>query len=630
MSVTERKSAPQIAVGCVAIVDIATSPEHFTGGRRGVIDFVRGAALGCPGVSAARGARRVRVALRENGVTLAFLDGPVLAFQCALHLQAEAKARGIEVTVSLDQGDIEFSKSGSNHTLITGDAAAVALHALGNAGPGDIVATQRTVERLQGVQLPVGTHFAEWPKSSGRRSGSSSYRLARNRNEVPLSKYGRFLPRAEYLLAKAKMKGHQDLAPRETVAKRLYKIWRSALITSLFFVIFLAIHYAAEHFKWDHQLQVLAYDVLTAQLERPGQLPVRVVDIQQDFNVGKTYYTDFDRLGNLINKMVARPEWRPKAIAIDIDFGFDEKEDDVAYLLSKRRFTRRMKDLSTKCPIYLGVARGLQYEPSLWLGGEEFRNMAVSARRPKDLEPGQIEMSDEIHVGSNVIPSMASMLAKAAGDRRPNRPFFASEYSRNLVDEDFQASLYYLNSSAYTMLDKQTLLAKKLESSDPPELRELPEQVVIIGTTTEGDNSVLPGQLEAKPAVYLHALAADTLIRQPLFALGIVPRAVLSLGFLVAMMTVVLGMRIAYVCRAEEVAHKRLSTVWLWVLVAAALIGGLAFIRLYRVLWLDFLFVAALLVMHPRVEHFLIEAYSRLSEMLPRRWHDLVFGGSQT
>jgi len=397
------------------------------------------------------------------------------------------------------------------------------------------------------------------------------------------------------------------------------EIGRDILKGVVFIAIAFGIKLAIEHTTVGQQMQWMSYNLLQLQLPS-ASLPVTIVDISdlpaKDTPVGAEMVTATprDTLKELLNAIA---EQRPKAIGIDIDFSPDEGQ----LLPDDPQFFQHCLDLREKngVPVFLGVHRTIAEPSEKWLGERKFEPLAANILIPNDskrmlnlmtVHEGNAFVSEEEK--SKPSRSMSALLAGAygEGDTTPwihglltqsglVERFTEREIAENLSVQDFPID--YGSVDDIIPIHYDTVLQRS--RNDKP----FAGKLVLIGDATLGtatDTFVIPARNKPYPGVFLHASAAYTLIKAPLYDLTHSGHIILDLllSGIVLLGVVLIKFRYKQIEMREAAAEKARGLLTLLV-VFAGIVIGVVFVRTTRVLWDDFFLALILLVFHPSIEH---------------------------
>lgn len=294
---------------------------------------------------------------------------------------------------------------------------------------------------------------------------------------------------------------------------------------------------------------VLGFGQVTrAQLQRGHPPPVLVVDIshlpRRALLEGKTL-TDRRQLLTLIQAIAAE---RPLAIGVDIDFspipsggGEDAPSVQLPDPAFDPTFFARLKQLDARLPVRLGVGRMAQQGRSLWLGADEYRELAASIQVPRfadrmllgiaPAEPGPEEQLESL------APALVRNLVEI-GKLRPGQAPWMSEFNKahhvshtapvsRLVELDSGGEDLPRESPAflidYALLNSLTGTQGTLRRLDPSHAHDFAElirdRVVLLGDANSEQSRDLfvgPEFEDPLPGVYVHAAAVCTLLNGPL------------------------------------------------------------------------------------------------------------------
>jgi CHASE2 domain-containing sensor protein len=407
-------------------------------------------------------------------------------------------------------------------------------------------------------------------------------------------------------------------------------IWRYALKGLVLIAVITTIDHAIESTTFGKQLELASYNLLQFQLSPDEDPPVTVVDIsdlqQEDVSHdGRTVRaTPRDALREMI---VAIVEQHPKAIGVDIDFSPDQS----GLLPPDSGFFEICLQIGqvTGVPIFLGIDRTLGAPRAQWLGGERFEGLAANIRIPGDSR----RMLSLIAVGGDSSRSMSLALAIAYG-REPTGWVARRLTDWKLVEPVTRESPEVALALEHFLVDfssLETLERQRLRTTNPALLRDSSQRnrfegkLVLLGDATKAtDTFLVPGRERPYAGVYLHASAAYTLIKAPLFELTHLGRLAIPVASLVAILVVIVWSRLLYANTSQTVAVRRLQGVLTLLVVVASILGGVLFVRFTRVIWSGFLLALAFLAFHPSVERLLEGAWRQVRTVAPALWRRLA------
>jgi CHASE2 domain-containing sensor protein len=415
-------------------------------------------------------------------------------------------------------------------------------------------------------------------------------------------------------------------AARERYHRR--QLWRDALKGILFIGLGLSISFLIEHTKFGKHLELMGYNFLQTQLSNQPA-PLAIVDIsdlaRKDFIVNGEMVTATPRAA-LKEMIQAIADQQPKAIGIDVDFSPDEN----GYILpSDPEFFQFCLDLAKQkgVPIFLGIRRTIAKPSAEWLGEAKYQDLAANILVPRDSK----RMLSLLKVEDNPAPNaaeekarpsktMSALLAEAAGRTESASAFsrfhaslmkrlagtgLLEKFSERQLEPGLEVQDFLID---YGPLESiETIPATDAAPlRDPSQRARLQGRMVLIGDATLGkavDTFVVPGRDQPYPGVFLHACAAYTLLKAPLYELtrkGHIAIDVL-LSSLILVTIILASFRYADQ-ESRERATQRLEGILTLVIVVAALVVGVVFVRVTRIMWDDFFLVLILLVFHPSIE----------------------------
>lgn len=363
-----------------------------------------------------------------------------------------------------------------------------------------------------------------------------------------------------------------------------------------------------EHQPIGHKLELLACELLQGQLSAVDgeKLPVLVVDISKMRGGKADDVTPRKELKALI-EAIAREH--PRAIAIDIDFSPDGQgwivEDDDQFL----DFCLWLKNVRG-VPIFLGVHRTMAEPAYVWLGTEEYKELAAALIAYPDTTRLPLWVQIE---GETRLPTLSTALAEAyRGGRLPEPPkwirWAIETRTERHADTDYSSEPQLIMANALVNYSKlEAVKLSTLPTISPKSIAEsgrlFKDKMVIIGDVEDASERYhVIGREETVPGVYLHACAAYTLVKEPLYELNQWLR--IFLDFLIS------GLLIGSVAwfrfrhhqdhHSQEWRNRRSKFIY-WA-VPIILLVGLSMVRLLGILWLDFILVVFALLLHPGVE----------------------------
>lgn len=406
----------------------------------------------------------------------------------------------------------------------------------------------------------------------------------------------------------------------------------------------LSVKLAVEHTTFGRQLEIMSYNLLQLRL-KPGPVPVAIVDISdlepEAFEVGGITGKATPRatLRELIEAIASQ---HPRAIGVDIDFSPDQ--DGYIYPGDPEFFDFCLAlEARTGVRVLLGIGRSVTRPESERLGSPKYTSLAANLIIPRDSR----RMVDVIRIGDgeeSASKAMSVAIAESFGERPAGgwwsdlhgyaiawlrrvgmiERFAERRLGAGIAVEDFLIDFSPLES------------IQPIRTIDPAILRDsaqrprLEGKLVLLGDATLGratDLFQVPGRLEPVPGVFLHASAAYTLVKGPLYEVTHWGRLCLDVAFSLAILLAVLLIRRRFGNRAPQaIASVSLQGVLTLVVVIAAIIVGVWFVRSTRIMWDDFLLALTALMFHPSVERVVDAFLAAIRQRLPRRQQRLAVG----
>lgn len=399
-------------------------------------------------------------------------------------------------------------------------------------------------------------------------------------------------------------------SPRPSI-KRAYKrstvIWPLALIASL-----VIIKTALEHHPNIRRLEDWTYQSLQQELidhgikERPDVLVINISS--------KIKQKTWERDGQTVRVTPREPleelirvfaDLGAKSIGIDVDFSpqggqwMDPGDPDF--------FDRCLKLRDEKgIPILLGVER-TRTHPNKWLGDDRYMSLAAAIASPVGAHQQAVLWFSADEARAPLL-SMAAALAgyklrfdgkHSFGDylvesishvqRQPGLP--STEFTI-----DF-ASLDLIKYGALTVLTREEFADMK---------DKIQGRMILIGDTNpvSGDLFEVTGLAGQIPGVFLHACAAHTLARRPLYHLTLLGRIIIDVVTGVLLFGAVqFSLRIAR-RHHSHFAHAEHLLSYIFAVLATVVVSVISiyWVHKTRLLWTDFLLFCAGLLAHPIVD----------------------------
>lgn len=379
-----------------------------------------------------------------------------------------------------------------------------------------------------------------------------------------------------------------------------------------------------EHTSWGHKAELFAFQLLQGQLlpfNPQKALPV-VVDTSKIEEGKDKEVVDLEQLKEAVIAIAAQ---KPRVIGIDIVLTPEREEDSEDEHNSSNSLQKKIEanyfNFLDTClqitkddgiPIFIAVGKRTVAEPKDWLGDEKYKEMATTVIIPKE-DSSRIPVWFKTNSSDSRLYSLSAALAKAYQKNRLPNGFAWAVQSE---DEEFPSTKRYLEENMeyadalvnYSKLEAiQEARAYTVSKTSIKESGEkFRDRMVILGDGTKEkkviDTFVVPGRGGTIPGVFLHASAAYTFAREPMYEFTFWVR--LLLDFLLSAI-IIFWVAIARYKHLDKrkIFHWHKFQNWL-VLVFVVVVCMLAFLLvLYTgILWLDFLLVMLALWIHPKIE----------------------------
>jgi CHASE2 domain-containing sensor protein len=398
------------------------------------------------------------------------------------------------------------------------------------------------------------------------------------------------------------------------------EVRRDILIGVLFIVIVLGVKHVIEHTTFGEQMKVMGYNFLQTRLSSESP-PVTIVDITklapESVEINGETVTATPR--KTLEQMIAAiAEQHPKAIGVDIDFSPDEG----SYILpTDPEFFQFCLDLQEKkdVPVFLGVNRTIANPAAEWLGDKKFEPLAANILIPRDSR----RMLNVLQVGNGKVRgykpsrSMSALLADAYGEGETSAVGqwihgllihfnLVKKFSNEEIDSDLSVKDFLVDYGPLASLKSERIKYPD-DLKDSRNRKKFEDRIVLIGDATLGeaaDTFVVPVRNEPVPGIFLHASAAYTLIKAPLYDLTEAGHIVLDVLLAGIVLLGVVLIKYRYNdAEQRDVAAKKWRGRLTLLIVLAAVVVGVAFVRITRIMWDDFFLALLLLVFHPSIEH---------------------------
>lgn len=445
----------------------------------------------------------------------------------------------------------------------------------------------------------------------------------------------------------------------ETIFRRIFRIARDLVWAVLFFalVVFAKEHWLDHSIVGEH-IRRATYDISQVWLaasrdEEP--MPVVVVDIgelepcEKQLSDG-TLLSPRDVLKNVVAAVMNE---QPAAVAIDVDFspGTDirctppalptalQQGEDLGQVQWPDRGGPPFFDfcLDQKYPIFLGIYR-TQYEPSkLWLGAEDYRDMAATLMLPPEGSGEHLASHQDYGIRRYMtkqilnekappLPSLSYALAKLKPQHRSRIQRFLESIGDavlplTVIDHpsaELKVEKFLVDFSGLERLENATVNYRdgRLDLKEET----LKDKFVILGYTDTAqavDKFVVPGEVRQVAGVYWHAAAVDTLLRGVLARPTKKGELLLDGLFYLPIVFFIAGLRLAYSRKPEvHVAVHRIESVGTKIAALLVFLLGTYLVSTTRLMWDGFLLVVVVTALHPTLERYLKSAARWIWKML--------------
>jgi CHASE2 domain-containing sensor protein len=397
-------------------------------------------------------------------------------------------------------------------------------------------------------------------------------------------------------------------APDFSVRDRRKKILRDLVRGVLFIVLVLAVKLGIEHSPVGKRFELLGFDIQQGQLLAQS-VPVEIVDISdvpvsEETIDGVSYRgTSRKTLRDIIDALA---EQEPVAIGVDLDLS----PDDSGYI------TPRDPEFFQYCldrglPIFLGIRRTQLLPPAAWLNSEQYAGLAASITIPRQdtkKMPRSIQSGPQFPSGK----TMSAALAGAFGESHCmmgsllERMGLAEQVSTKEIGKGGSVGEFLVD---YSPLEKLTENRTVATSADAIRARRIfRNKIIIIGDATPGtspDAFVVDGRTEPVPGVYVHACAAYTLAVAPLYELKWQGRVAIDVLLALSILLMITGVRLWFTAEPAKVATRRLEGLLTLLIVLAAVLFGVLFVRWTCIMWSDFILALGAIALHPSIARWL-------------------------
>jgi CHASE2 domain-containing sensor protein len=345
---------------------------------------------------------------------------------------------------------------------------------------------------------------------------------------------------------------------------------------------------AFEHTDAGHFMDNQAYMFLLRGMPEFSDVPLpQVFDINQIPGTEKSP-TSRKELKALIEALADKA---PRAIAIDIDFSPSADRlmtpEDPDFFEFCLRMTR-----DRGIPIFLGVNRTRNEEPKRWLGFSRYQELAAAGFARND-DPRLSRWVTSGH-DPNRLPTLGEALAHTY-QTKPMEPPRWIAWALNPTDE------VLVNYSKLRQMESES---KPLTNASSVQeyTDQLQNRLILLGDVRLATDKVqVPGQRDLVPGVFAMASLAYTLALAPFFEFTFLVRIALDAGI-----SLVLVIGLYRICRTRtNVAREKRARRFLIGTTVVVLVAGFILVRLFGIMWLDFLLVPLALLLHPGIKEWL-------------------------
>jgi CHASE2 domain-containing sensor protein len=374
----------------------------------------------------------------------------------------------------------------------------------------------------------------------------------------------------------------------------------------------------AEHTSFGRRVELLTFESVQSALASLGpseELPVVVLDTSR-LQAKDGQLVDLAQLREII---AAVAEQRPRAIAIDLvlnpaditDAGRDGSDGPTAQQAQEYyEFLDFCLDLKEKrgVPIFIGVGMTSAGAPREWLGQEKYQELAATALIQNE-NPAYMPVWVRAGPDAGKLYSLGASLARAyAAPRLSDRMSWAIE----TTDEGLPGTRRYLEGGVeyvdapvnFGKLDalRQSRLFTLSGASVKESGERFRSKMVLLGDATLYKTMAvytLPGESEPVPAVYMHACAAYTFAREPLYEIDPTVRLFADDCLSLLIFGVVGLTRYRHVADGSRAPAVRHRAALVRVAVLVVIVAAVVIFYSLGLLWLDLLLVALAVLLQP-------------------------------
>ena len=462
---------------------------------------------------------------------------------------------------------------------------------------------------------------------------------------------------------KKESRKHPDDAPPAPVAESSEEkrregreeIWISFFLSLAITAVLCGINWGVGDTEFGKQLEEMAYDILQNRLSsgtataNPGVIVVDISNIPMRASQGLEpgSVTDRKPLGYLVDSLVNMSN-PPKAIGLDVDFspdkhGYADAEDQglfESFLIA-----------NTKVPIRVGVHDSLALGKDRWLNDPKYSDLAscVVVPNPESVQTSwympewlDVKYSTAPQDLPSRCPAMAVALVNLVTKPVPGALGWLAESTHQDAKEDgpVVAPRFLVDYSELNNFESQRIVVPQIHTAQDAanfvagldSSKKLAGQIIFLGRISNaGDIFIIPGRpVKPYPGVYLHASAAYTLQNHPLYRLKFLGVLLLDALFSVLVFIPLLLIRFHRLNQGkQDFMDYGVAEIVSFVVMAALVAFAIWGVGRTRLMWDDFIIVAAAVIVHTPVEH----AVERIGAALPapvRSWFRSLFTSSRS
>lgn len=379
-----------------------------------------------------------------------------------------------------------------------------------------------------------------------------------------------------------------------------------------------------EQTSFGHRLELLAYEFLQKRLspfDPNNPLPVVVLDISKMKGGKDGTDTSRKQLLELVEALVMT---EPRVIAVDVNFSPSRKgdlsgEDDFGFFDNLIKQKKK-----SNVPIYVGVTSEavVSGDPELWLGAQEYNELSAFM----DInDENTTKLPYSIKCGTAELNSFSGALVQNENEPDTAAAFFKPILKDLKMDEEKcgkNCSCNYLtvNYAKLEVIQAQSLPIITADAIKNAE-EKFRDKIVIMGDAAldkSQDTFVVVGRKKPVSGVYLHASAAYTITGEPLFQFTDAGRILIDFSIAVFILFIVALIRWRNLNNKDFSPHKWQNT-FIKLAVICVLVGGVLMIVFLRIIWLDFILVIAVLLLHDSVEKWIVIIWTYLVRRNPTK-----------